>query len=90
MSLSEQPSKTNFDPLAALSDATRGIIGAVIDYHRFPQGTTALTASLPMLSSEGRKGGRIANGECISNNEYLTRSDSTKEVSHFLLLQRET
>lgn len=60
LSLSEQPSKTNSNPLShsqtALPDATKGITGAVIHYNRFPR---ALTAGLPMLSSCG---GRIANG----------------------------
>lgn len=47
LSLSGQPSKTNSNPLSALSDSTRGIIGAVIDYNRFPRSPQLLRLVYP-------------------------------------------
>lgn len=86
LSLSEQLSKTNSNPLAALSDSTRGIIGAVIDCNQFPWAPQLWELVSPCCPATTLK----QDGEYISSNEYLTRSDNTKEDFHFLLPQRET
>lgn len=67
----KQPSKTNFTPLAALADASRCIIGAVIDYNQFPQAPQLLLMVCllcpAMAVKQKSSGWEIYKQEWISN-----------------------